>query len=170
MTLTIGIDPGLSVAIAAINPNGSIELHDCPTLTVGRKTTYNPVGMAMLLRRYQESHTPLLVALEKVHAMPRQGVASTFVFAEGYGVWLGILASLNLPHELITPQSWKKSMMNGQAKEKDASRLVAMRLFPEVGNQLQLKKHHGRADALLIAEFLRRRAIAPFSLARATPG
>jgi crossover junction endodeoxyribonuclease RuvC len=72
---------------------------------------------------------------------------------------LGILAALNIPHELITPQSWKKSMMNGQPKEKDASRLVVMRLFPEVSDRLQLKKHHGRADALLIAEFLRRKAV-----------
>lgn len=46
-------------------------------------------------------------------------------------------------------------MMNGQGKDKDGSRLVAMRLFPEASDRLHLKKHHGRADALLIAEFLR---------------
>lgn len=171
MTLILGIDPGLSGAIAAINLNGSIDLYDCPVLKVGKKSAYNPAGMAMLLRQYQESYPLLLVGLEKVHAMPGQGVCSTFCFGEGFGIWLGILASLNLPHELITPQAWKKAMMNGQgSKDKDASRLVAMRLFPEVGNQLQLKKHHGRADALLIAEFLKRKAIAAFSLARATPG
>jgi hypothetical protein len=157
MTLIIGIDPGLSGAIAAIKPSGSIELHDCPVLKVGKKNTYNPAGMAMLLRQYQESYPLLLVGLEKVHSMPGQGVSSTFCFGEGFGVWLGILAALNLPHELITPQAWKKSMMNGQVKDKDASRLVAMRLFPEVGNRLELKKHHGRADALLIAEVLRRK-------------
>lgn len=160
MTLTVGVDPGLSGAIAAITPNGSIHLHDCPVLKVGSKNTYNPAGMTMILRQYQDSHFPILVGLEKVHSMPGQGVASTFTFGEGYGVWLGILAALNIPHELITPQAWKKSLMDGQLKDKDASRLVAMRLFPEAGKQLQLKRHHSRADALLIAEFLRRKAIA----------
>lgn len=160
MICIIGIDPGLTGAIAAITPNGSIELHDCPVFKVGNKSVYNPVGMAILLRQYQESSPSLLVAVEKVHSMPGQGVASTFCFGEGYGVWLGILAALNIAHELVTPQAWKKALMNGQIKDKDASRLVAMRLFPEASNQLQLKKHHGRADALLIAEFLRRKAIA----------
>lgn len=141
--LIIGIDPGLSGAVATIKPSGSIELHDCPILTVGKKSAYNPVGMAMLLRKYQESHLALLVGLEKVHSMPEQGVSSTFIFGEGFGIWLGILAAFNIPHELVTPQAWKKSMMDGQVKDKDASRLVAMRLFPEAGNQLQLKKHHG---------------------------
>ena len=70
-------------------------------------------------------------------------------------------------HHWLDPQKWKREAALGAAKldssyikNKDASRLVAMRLFPEVGNQLQLKKHYGRADALLIAEFLRRKAIA----------
>ena len=158
MTLTIGIDPGLSGAIAVINPDGNIELHDCPIFTIGKKSKYNPAGMATLLCQYKEPQKTLLVGIEKVHSMPGQGVTSTFTFGEGYGVWLGILAALNISHELITPQAWKKSLMDGQVKDKDASRLVAMRLFPEASNQLQLKKHHGRADALLIAEFLRRKA------------
>lgn len=158
MTLTIGIDPGLSGAIAVINQDGNIELHDCPIFSIGKKNKYNPSQMAELLRQYKEPEKTLLVGIEKVHSMHGQGVASTFTFGEGFGIWLGILAALGIPHELITPQSWKKSMMDGQgAKDKDTSRLLAMRLFPDACHQLQLKKHHGRADALLIAEFLRRK-------------
>lgn len=160
MSIILGIDPGLTGAIAVINPDGNIELHDCPILTIGKKHKYNPVAMATLLRQYQESQQVLLVGIEKVHSMPGQGVASTFCFGEGFGMWLGILAALGIRHELITPQAWKKSLMDGQVKDKDASRLVALRLFPEAGSQLQLKKHHGRADALLIAEFLRRKVSA----------
>lgn len=157
--LVLGIDPGLTGAIAAITSAGNIELHDCPILNVGKKHTCNPAGMAAILRGYQDSSEGLLVGIEKVHSMPGQGVASTFCFGEGYGVWLGILAALGIRHELITPQAWKKSLMNGQVKDKDASRLVALRLFPEVCEQLKLKRHHGRADALLIAEYLRRKAV-----------
>ena len=157
MTLIIGIDPGLTGALAVIHPDKTIDFHDTPILNVGKKSVCNPAAMAALLRGYQELDTTLLVALEKVHSMPGQGVASTFTFGEGYGCWLGILAALGIAHELITPQAWKKVMMDGQAKDKDGSRLIALRLFPESAEQLKLKKHHGRADALLIAEFLRRK-------------
>lgn len=158
MSALMGIDPGLTGAIAVIAQN-RIELHDCPVVTVGEKRMYNPAAMAMLLRSYQELHPQLLVGLEKVHSMPGQGVVSSFGFGEGFGIWEGILASLCIPHQLITPQSWKQSMMAGQPKSKETSRLVVQRLFPEMGDRLQLKKDHGRADALLIAEYLRRQAI-----------
>ncbi len=158
-TVFIGIDPGLHGAIAAITPN-RIELHDTPILSIGTKRNYNASAMAMLLRSYKETYPTLLVGLEWVHSMPGQGVASTFLFGESFGAWKGILASLCVPHQLISPQAWKRSMMAGQPKEKDASRLVALRLFPEVSDRLQLKKDHGRADALLIAEYLRRQVLA----------
>ena len=156
MTLIIGIDPGLTGAVAAILPDKAIDFHDCPTLKLGNKTVVNPAGMAALLIQYQKLDSALLVGIEKIHSMPGQGVASTFTFGEGYGCWLGILAALGISHELVTPQAWKKGMMDGQAKDKDGSRVVALRLFPEVAEKLRLKKHHGRADALLLAEYLRR--------------
>lgn len=159
MSVVIGIDPGLGGAIGVLSPNG-IWVHDCPTVSTGGKLRYNPAAMAMLLQSYQRLYTRLLVGLEKVHSMPGQGVTSSFGFGEGYGIWQGILASQCIPHQLITPQSWKRSMMAGQSKDQDASRLVALRLFPEVGDRLQLKKDHGRADALLIAEHLRRQTLA----------
>lgn len=158
-TTFIGIDPGLGGAIASISPAGTIELHDCPVLSIGKKIKFNASKMAALLLKYQKTNSCLQVGLEKIHSMPGQGVASTFTFGEGFGVWIGILAALSIPHQLINPQTWKTSMMQGEAKTKDASRLVAMRLFPQVSDRLQLKKHHGRADALLIAEFLRRQYI-----------
>jgi crossover junction endodeoxyribonuclease RuvC len=54
----------------------------------------------------------------------------------------------------VTPQRWKKTMLDGQGKDKDAARFKAQALFPQI--ELHLKKHDGRADALLIAEFARR--------------
>lgn len=156
---TVGIDPGLTGAIAVINSKGSITLHDCPTLSIGKKTVYYPLGMVTLLKNCQQEDNQVYVAIEKVHSMPGQGVSSTFMFGEGFGLWLGILAALDIPHELITPQAWKKGMMDGQTKDKDASRLVAVRLFPSAAEQMKLKKHHGRADALLLAEFARRKRI-----------
>jgi hypothetical protein len=42
--------------------------------------------------------------------------------------------------------------------EKDESRLKALQLFPQCADNLKLKKHHGRAEALLMAEYLRRQS------------
>ena len=72
-----------------------------------------------------------------------------FTCGLGMGVWLGILAALALPHSRVRPQVWKKAL--GLSKDKEAARLRAMQLFP--GAELRLKKHHGRAEALLLARY-----------------
>ncbi|MFM6207166.1 hypothetical protein, partial [Planktothrix sp.] len=98
-----------------------------------------------------------IIILESVHAMPGQGVSSMFSFGLGYGVWLGIVAALNVPIEFVTPQAWKKYYSLGPDKE--ASRVKALQLFPSQASELKLKKHHGRAEALLLAEYLRRKLL-----------
>ena len=47
-------------------------------------------------------------------------------------------------------------MMADMGKDKDASRLRAIQLFPVVANRLDRKKDDGRAEALLLAEYGRR--------------
>ena len=77
-----------------------------------------------------------------------------FSMGQGLGIWKGIFAALGIPCDMVTPQRWKKLLMDGMGKKKDASRLRASQLFPDVG--FPRKKDHGRAEALLIAEYLRR--------------
>jgi hypothetical protein len=78
-----------------------------------------------------------------------------FGFGKGYGMWIGIVAALEIPYTLVTPQAWKKELMQG-IKDKDAGRLRAMQLFPAYNEWLVRKRDIGRADALLIAEYGRR--------------
>jgi crossover junction endodeoxyribonuclease RuvC len=75
-----------------------------------------------------------------------------------FGIWQGIVAALGIPLELVTPQTWKKHFgLIGE--EKDVSRIKAMQLFPEVGKDLKLKKNNSRAEALLMAQYLKRTII-----------
>ena len=111
--------------------------------------------MALLLKPYADSKNVLAV-LENVHSLPKQGVASSFCFGEGKGMWEGILAAYNIPVELVSPQRWKKEMMDGQGKEKSAARFKAMALVPQLADQLKLVKHDGRAEALLMAIYAQR--------------
>lgn len=156
--ICVGIDPGLDGAVCLLYDNGHAELDDTPTLNVGRgkvtKRDYAIPEMVRLLRRLQGDD--VAVALEAVHSMPGQGVASTFTFGVGFGVWQGILAALGLPYDLVPPQRWKKTMMDGMGQDKDASRLRALQLFPHMCEELRRKKDNGRAEALLLAEYRRR--------------
>lgn len=147
----IGIDPGQTGAVAFIN-DGHIELFDTPTELVkkgkGNKTEYLPSLMAEILRGKTIDHC----YIEKVGAMPGQGVTSMFNFGKGYGLWIGILAAMQIPYTLVTPQAWKKEVMQGVG-DKDAARGKAMQLYPASAQLLSRKKDIGRADALLIAHF-----------------
>lgn len=149
----LGIDPGKSGCIAAINDQDGItfvEFYDMPILD----NDYNEDGIADILEVFaRKTHH---VFIEKVHAMPGQGVTSMFNFGKGFGIIRGILATLKMNRTFITPQSWKKELMEG-IKDKDASRSRAIQLFPHSSLKLCRKKDVGRSDALLIAEYGRRK-------------
>jgi crossover junction endodeoxyribonuclease RuvC len=125
------------------------SLYDVPTLTLktsrGTKQEYDVPGLVGLLAPYTGSQTHVLI--EEAQAMPGQGVRSTWTTGYGYGLWLGVLATLRLPHTRIRPVVWKKAL--GLGKDKEQARLRAMQLFPAA--DLRRKKDHGRAEALLLA-------------------
>lgn len=156
MKLHVGIDPGLDGAVAAISDcGGEVKVYDIPKAIIGngkkRKAEVNMMGLRLLLEDLLDRSESVTAYVESVHSMPKQGVASSFNFGKTYGILLGMLAALKIPFRLVTPQEWKKTMMNGQGKEKDASVYVAGNMFPHI--DLSMKKHHNRADALLIAQY-----------------
>jgi len=155
MTIFIGIDPGVSGAIAILAPDG-VTFFDMPVLEVKKKQTLDYAGLAGILRPF--SGCGAFVAVELVGSMPGQGVSSTFAFGRSYGAVLATLATLEIPYELVTPPVWKRAFRLVGC-EKDESRAAALRLFPQCASDLRLKKHHGRADALLMAEYLRRQEV-----------
>lgn len=146
--MRIGIDPGVMGAMAVLDDKfRCIELHDMPTMPLGKKhLQINAAALADLFNHYPPCH----VYLEEVHAMPKQGVSSTFNFGTSYGVVQGVCGALDFPLILVRPAAWKKSARL-VGKPKDAARTLAQHLYPE--QNLSLKKHLGRADALLIARF-----------------
>lgn len=51
-----------------------------------------------------------LVVVEKVNAMPGQGVTSMFTFGTRFGVLLGALHTMELNVKLVPAQTWQKAM------------------------------------------------------------
>ena len=151
MSYVIGIDPGISGAIAVFDwyTKSLVEVVDMPTLEVDsgktKKRHISAVSLANYLTLFSNAH----VVIEKVGAMPNQGVSSMFNFGRSAGIIEGVVAALRMPHTYVTPQTWTKGV--GRAAGKDASRMRAMELFPTRAELFKRAKDDGRADAALIA-------------------
>ena len=67
-----------------------------------------------------------------------------------YGAVQMALAAFGIPMVLVSPVVWKRNAgLSGQ--EKDKARTLVQQLYPHL--DFSLKKHIGRADAILIARF-----------------
>jgi len=150
--IVLGIDPGLSGALAFLNTDtGMIEIEDMPTVTVMRNRKEKREVSAQLVSAIVIKRHVQAAFLEKVNAMAGQGVSSVFSFGRSAGIIEGVLAAYDIPTTLVTPQAWQKAM--GVRDGKDGSRERAMQLFPASAELFQRKKDDGRSDASLIAKY-----------------
>lgn len=140
----IGIDPGKDGALAVIWPNESVEV-----------VTFEEAEYRGILHDADSRNSRC--CLERVGAMPGQGVTSMFKFGENFGFIQGLLTAYGIPYELVTPQKWKKEFQ--VTGDKNSSIAVCRRLFPGVNlrrTERCTKDHDGMAEALLMAEYARR--------------
>ena len=142
----IAFDPGQKGGIA-IHYQGDTTAHPMP---LAGKTLDLP-AIATLIR----SHSPSIAVIEKVGCMPGQGVSSTFTFGCGYGQLQGLLAGMGIPFELVTPQAWKKLILAGTPKDKDAAIAYCRRVFPDVPLVMPRCRtpHDGIADSLCLLQY-----------------
>ena len=141
--LYIGIDPGKSGAIAVL-----IDIDDDPRVwTFTFDNTERDIDDWLC---NNVLGADAFAFLERVHAMPKQGVKSSFTFGQNYGFLRGILIAHGFPFEEVSPQRWQKAMGCLSHGDKNVTKAKAQQLFPAV------KVTHAIADALLIAEYCRR--------------
>jgi crossover junction endodeoxyribonuclease RuvC len=96
----MGIDPGQSGGIALIRGTGKVLILE--TMPSTERDIW------LLLKSLEE--LPHKVYIEKVHAMPQQGVSSTFKFGVGYGGLRMALTAAGIPFDEVTPQLWQKAL------------------------------------------------------------
>lgn len=153
----LGIDPGLQGAIAFIGPSGLVDVKKIPVIKLDKKNTYDIQGLYRIIKEYTTQPSNFEVIVEKSHAMPGQGVTSMFTTGYGFGLILGILTALKLSYQVVHASKWKKEMLEGMPKGKEASTIIVSRMFPEFYASNPRKKDHNIADAILIAEWGRRK-------------
>lgn len=147
--MKIGIDPGLSGAIAFVSDD-YIKLFDMPVIECkwSKKKVVNGYSLMGLLKHAIDQKP--IVSIELVHSMPKQGVASTFAFGDSFGSARAVVMAMGFEYKMVRPQAWK-SKCGFIGKDKDAPRLAALKMYPFLAEQLKFKKHQGRADAIFIA-------------------
>jgi Holliday junction resolvasome RuvABC endonuclease subunit len=136
----LGIDPGKSGSIAFIR--------DGKWWSVKNDSTLQELSEAL-----DESWDGGAFAMiEVVHSSPQMGVKSAFTFGQSYGQLEALLVANKIPFDRVRPQAWQKAMGCMTKGNKNVSKAKAQELFPNGG-----KITHANADALLLAEYGRRR-------------
>ena len=163
----IGIDPGLSGAVAVIDGD-SIELFDVPTRKATRGEEWLDGEMADLLRPYAGRSFAVLeeAGVPRFRPSQRRSVDDDFAGAgtartalkigRGWGLWKGILSALGIAHEIVAPAAWKKALGVPTGSDKKISRQKAQELVPAIRAELA-RRRPDFSEALLLAEWGRRR-------------
>ena len=149
--LYLGIDPGKQGGMALLTSSGSV-------LEVVRM----PDGKVRILdwiKSIQEQQTRLVMVVEQSQPMPKQGVVSSFNYGRHYATFEDAAILLKIPYHSVTPAVWKRLLQ--LSSNKNDSFTACRKLFPSVNLTPQecRKQHDGIAEALLIAEYERRRQL-----------
>jgi crossover junction endodeoxyribonuclease RuvC len=157
--LILGVDPGQTGAVFALAdglPAGFVDMPLTP-----RKAGGFEISGALLARHLrallaQHPGAYCMAVLERVHAMPQQGVSGSFRFGQADGIVRGVLGALGVGFLEVQPEKWKRHFgltkrESEEQADKDRARGYALQRFPYLADELARKKDVGRADALLIA-------------------
>src|SRR5262245_44559688 len=148
----LGVDSGLTGALALIEvANGDttlVDIIDVPVAGSAAKQSLDPI----LLQQWLLNHGPRCAYFERAQAMPKQGASSGFKYGRCTGALEATLALCAIPIIVVEPGKWKRHF-HLLGKDKEAARLLAIRLYPGEHRFFARKKDHNRAEAVLIGLF-----------------
>lgn len=138
-----GVDPGSSSgSICAINEKGA------PVLTFPLKDQ-SDADIKEALNMIMDTGLPMFGALEQVHAMPKQGVSSTFKFGGSYGALRAHMVWADVHLDRVTPHRWQTALGCRTRGDKNVTKHKAQEMFPLT------RVTHSIADGLLLAQYAR---------------
>lgn len=154
LTSIASFDTGTTGAFGIYVPNRSQRaVMDLPTMGSGSKLILNCGPMSDFLLEWSVTNAIIEIA----SSFPKQGVSSTCKFCLVYGQVIGMIQTMRIPHEFVTPGQWKREMKVGSDKE--VARRRAIELFPDQSSFLTRKSDHNRAEALLLGEWYWRKGL-----------
>lgn len=150
---TLGIDPGLTGGYIALNqgrPGERIVPYAQGMLPVrGKDVCVAELAAELLL------YPPDLVVLERVASRGKDGVKSMFTFGKVYGQLMAMAQIMQWPLLLVNPQQWKKVVLTGTDRTKEATCAYVSMRFPTINLRPDgaRKDRDGIADAACLAEY-----------------
>ena len=146
--LVLGIDPGSTGGLAIVENNNNTLPHivlalRMPTVTIYGKKIIDTKKIAKEL----ENHSIDVSIIEKVHAMPRQGVTSSFQFGRNFGGIETLSYIFSKRVDYVAPAIWKKYLGLGTSKKES---LDLARLKFGDSDLWSLKSNDGIAEAALL--------------------
>lgn len=183
MNVFIGIDPGVNGVILVLGEDRVVQqIFMIPK--IGSTSEVDKRGLVTIFENLTILYGDRIrhIAMEKVHAIFGSSAGATFTF--GGIVWAEeiLLIAYDLPFTLVTPKDWQKELWQGvtplrkpgkrdektgKIKEgavltKETSLIAVQRLFPkekltDPSKPKSTKPHDGIVDALLLAEYARRK-------------
>ncbi len=139
--LYLGIDPGVNGGLAVLQRDGRIR--------VRRQMPDTDHDLIEALRAIGRDRA--VAVIERAQASRQMGVVSAFTYGRGFGALLMALAAAHIPYDLVSPPQWQRAMNCLSRGQKNVTKRRAQALFPDTTIT------HATADALLIAEFCRRK-------------
>jgi hypothetical protein len=150
----VGIDNGLSGAIAVLDEEQNVKFKFVMPVMKGKKTEYDVWALAGIFQTLK-SLGKIYVVLEKAAVRPVSGKRACFMTGGGYYLMQGILSALVISYEIVQPRLWQKELLKGLHKDtKTASIMFCKRKWPEIDltpTEKARKPHDGIADALCMA-------------------
>lgn len=149
----LGVDPGAKGALSAIDENNKVLF----AVPMSRENLVNYIQRVHF--DIIERNDGVIACVEKVGAMPGQGVTSMFSFGKSAGFIEGVLESFGIPYQLVPPQTWKKSF-SLLHKDKKASIEMCKQLFPGINllpTERCRKESDGLAESTLMALYAKRK-------------
>lgn len=155
--LTCGVDPGKKGGAVILDSTGKIISKS--TMFI-KNTEFDPIAYSSFLsnEQYRVNH----IVIERVTAMPKNGVVSMFHFGMAFMFCQVVPMMLQIPMTLVTPQVWQKVLHTGidqKLDPKQRSLIAFQRLFPTEdlrATERCKNQHDGLIDAVLLAEWGRR--------------
>ena len=146
----LGVDPGQAGGLAIVHGGRLVKGTRMPIVKIRGKAQ---VDARAVVQWWGDCLLPFDVAvIEAVHAMPRQGVSSSFQFGRMLGGIEALIYATGARVEYVTPAAWKKAM--GLGTEKQASIDAAKIMFGSTADELlKHKADDGVAEAALIAAY-----------------
>ncbi len=157
--IVVGVDPGLKGAIAFEYHDGMI-VQPLPInkVQVGKKirSEIDVVDAHASITAALKSGYEMIAYIEKVHAMPGQGVTSMFNFGKGYGEIRTTLKLVMNKVVDVEPRTWQKALFGAGKHSKEDSIALAKELYPNVDLKRSPRctsDSDGLAEAILLAHY-----------------